>query len=233
MKILFIGNSHTYMNDMPELVREMIENATGEACEVFMLAYPGKTLKWHIAEEYFSERFNILHGGYDYCVIQERAHPMPPEEETAAYASRIVGLCKKAGTVPVIFETWAEKAKPENQEAMNRRYRNLAANHGILLAPVGEIWSSAQAELQSRSGTDLYNTDGAHASAAGIFLIAMALTKAMTGKLPSPDFLKTYDFTLPGKKWIPVNENIQDEIAAVSHEAAETIRKYVNGVCSV
>ena len=39
MKILFIGNSHTYMNDMPELTREMIENATGESCEVFMLAY--------------------------------------------------------------------------------------------------------------------------------------------------------------------------------------------------
>lgn len=130
MKILFIGNSHTYMNDMPELVREMIGNVTGDPCEVFMLAYPGMTLKWHIDEEYFSERFSILHGGYDYCIIQERAHPMPPEEDTVAYASRIIELCRKANTVPVIFETWAEKAKPENQEAMNRRYRSLAENQG-------------------------------------------------------------------------------------------------------
>lgn len=74
MKILFIGNSHTYMNDMPELTREMIENATGESCEVFMLAYSGRSLKWHMGEEYFSERFNILHGRYDYCIIQEQAH---------------------------------------------------------------------------------------------------------------------------------------------------------------
>ena len=37
-KVLFIGNSHTYMNDMPELTRRMIEDTTGEACEVFALA---------------------------------------------------------------------------------------------------------------------------------------------------------------------------------------------------
>ena len=30
MRVLFIGNSHTYMNDMPQLVREMIENETRE-----------------------------------------------------------------------------------------------------------------------------------------------------------------------------------------------------------
>ena len=230
MKILFIGNSHTYMNDMPELVREIVENAAGEACEVFMLAYPGKTLKWHMAEEYFSERFSILHGGFDYCVIQERAHPMPEEAETVAYAARIAELCRKAGTVPVIFETWAEKAKPENQEAMNRRYRNLAESQGILLAPVGEIWTAAQAELQERFNADLYNTDGAHASAAGVWLIATVLTKVMTGKLPSPDFLKTYDFTLPGQKWIPVNENTADEVSAVSPEVAEIIRKYADAL---
>ena len=58
-KILFIGNSHTYMNDMPELVRRMVEDAAGEECQVFMLAYSGRSLKWYMDEEYFSERFNI------------------------------------------------------------------------------------------------------------------------------------------------------------------------------
>ncbi len=51
MRILFIGNSHTYMNDMPQLVREMIESATGEKCDVVMLAYSGRSLKWHMGEE--------------------------------------------------------------------------------------------------------------------------------------------------------------------------------------
>ena len=57
-KVLFIGNSHTYMNDMPEIFRQMMESATGESCDVFMLAYSARSLKWHMEEEYFSERFN-------------------------------------------------------------------------------------------------------------------------------------------------------------------------------
>ena len=104
-KILFIGNSHTYMNDMPRLAKEMMENAAGEPCEVFMLAYSGRPLKWHMEEEYFSVRFNILHGKYDYCIIQEQAHPMPPEKDTVKNAERIIDLCRKVDTVPVIVET--------------------------------------------------------------------------------------------------------------------------------
>ncbi|MBE5847773.1 MAG: hypothetical protein E7300_08875 [Lachnospiraceae bacterium] len=53
MKILFIGNSHTYMNDMPKLAGEMIENVTGEFCEVFMLAYSARSLKWHMGRSTF------------------------------------------------------------------------------------------------------------------------------------------------------------------------------------
>ena len=227
MKILFIGNSHTYMNDMPELVREMVESATGDVCEVFMLAYSGRSLKWHMNEEYFSERFAILYGGYDFCVIQEQAHPMPPEVDTLTYASKVIGLCKKTNTVPVIFETWAEKDKPEDQQEMNRRYRNIARDHGALLAPIGEIWSAAKVELQNLFGVDLYYADGAHASATGDYLIAMTLTKVITGKLPSADFLKTFDYSLPGSEWRHINEYIDDEVVHVSLQVAETIRKHI------
>ncbi len=228
MKILFIGNSHTYMNDMPQLVKEMVENVTGESCDVFMLAYSARSLKWHMGEEYFSERFNILHGKYDYCVIQEQAHPMTDEADTIEYAARIVEMCKKAGTVPVVFETWAEKAKPENQAEMNRRYHNLAKEQGALLAPIGEVWSKVAEDLKDVADADLYWQDGAHASALGAFVTAMVLTKTITGKLPSEDFSRSYDFTIPGENWFPVNENIEDEVVEISSDIAESVRKNVN-----
>ena len=57
MKILFIGNSHTYMNDMPELTRKMIEEATGDSCEVFMLAYSSRSLKWHSRGHEFESHY--------------------------------------------------------------------------------------------------------------------------------------------------------------------------------
>ena len=228
MKILFIGNSHTYMNDMPELARRMIEDASGENCDVFMLAYSGRSLKWHIETEYFSERFNILRGNYDCCVIQEQAHPLPPEEDTIAAFARLDELCKKAGTTPVLFETWAEKAMPEHQEEMNRRYRSLAEKHGCPLAPIGEVWAKALPELD-RLGSDLYFRDGEHASPLGDYLIAMTLTKAMTGKLPDPGFLNALDFTVPGR-FFPLQEDVDKEERNVSKEEAEIIRRCVESV---
>ena len=217
------------MNDMPELAREMIENATGQTCEVTMLAYPGRSLRWHMAEEYFSERFNILYGQYDYCVIQEQAHPMTDEADTVMFASQIIDLCKKVNTVPVIFETWAEKIKPENQQEMNRRYRKLAEETGALLAPIGEVWTAAMAELPCTPEADLYFRDGEHASAVGDYLIAMVLTKVMTRKLPDPGFLSALDFIGEGDFWIPVKDPAE-EAAEVSPEIASVIKKYTEKI---
>lgn len=226
MKVLFIGNSHTYMNDMPELARRMIESATGESCTVSMLAYSGRSLKWHMEDEYFSERFNILHGGYDYCIIQEQAHPMPDEQDTISNAARIIELCKRAGTKPVIFETWAEKKKPENQVEMNRRYQSFSETQKALLAPIGEVWSKTMKELADL-GVDLYFRDGEHASAVGDYLVAMVLTRTITGKLPAEGFLQAFDFTIPDSSWIPVKENVEEENITLSKDVAAVIRRYV------
>ena len=222
-KILFIGNSHTYMNDMPELVRQMMEMTTGEPCETFMLAYSGRSLKWHMEQEYFSERFNILHGGFDYCVIQEQAHPMTSEEDTEKYAGRIIELCRTAHTVPVIFETWAEKKKPENQAEMNRRYRKIAEKYDLLLAPVGEVWEKAGAALRDISGADLYFRDGQHASPIGDYLAALVIVKTITGKLPENPLLKALDFSLPGDNWLPVKENSEDETVYLPEDIVAAI----------
>ena len=229
-KILFIGNSHTYMNDMPELFSLMFEDATGEPCEVFMLAYSGRSLKWHMEEEYFSERFNILHGGYDYCVIQEQAHPMPLEKDTVKYAGKIIELCRQAGTEPVIFETWARAKRPASQAAMNRRYREISKAYKVLLAPVGEVWEKAKAALKDIPDSNLSYRDGAHASAVGDYLIAMVLTKTITGKLPKKNFLTSFDFSFPDDKWTHVKENIEDEKVQIPAEIAVIIRKCVEGI---
>ena len=61
MRVLFVGNSHTYFNDMPALFGRMCAELTGERPEVTMLAYSGRSLAWH-REEYFALRFALLHG---------------------------------------------------------------------------------------------------------------------------------------------------------------------------
>ena len=226
-KILFIGNSHTYMNDMPELTRQMIENITKEECEVFMLAYSARTLKWHMEEEYFSERFNILHGHYDYCIIQEYAHPLPDFEDTVKYTHEIIDLCKKVNTTPIIFETWAEKERPENQQEMNRRYRKIATDENITLAPVGEVWSNVSKEIKDITGADLYYKDGAHASALGDYLVSMVLAKTITGQLPDFSFKLAYDFTFPDDEWNHVKVDIDEANVIIPENLVRIIRSNI------
>lgn len=177
MKALFIGNSHTYFNDMPHLMALMCKKCADVLVDVTMLAYSGRTLQWH-TKEYFSLRFNLSYGGYDYCIIQQAAHPFPPEEETVPYAKEIIKLCREVGTIPVLYLPWAEKTKPENQRRLTETYEKLAAETGALLAPVGRIWQSVQAQ---RPDIALYWHDGEHASPYGDYLAAATFCALLTG----------------------------------------------------
>ena len=55
--ILFIGNSHTYCNDLPLMVRQRAEEA-GYDCRVTMIAHGGWFLAQHAEEP--DVRFNRL-----------------------------------------------------------------------------------------------------------------------------------------------------------------------------
>lgn len=178
MKVLFIGNSHTYFNDMPHLFAEMCETLNGERAEVTMLAFSNRTLQWH-CEEYFSVRFALLYGGYDYCVIQQFGHPMPPVEETEPPLEKLIRLCESVGTKPVLYMTWAKRSEPEQAKKISAVYRALAEKYHTLLAPMAELFAAVQAECPE---IELYWADGSHASPYGDYLIAATLAATVTGK---------------------------------------------------
>ena len=66
LRILFIGNSHTYFNDMPIMVARRFRE-DGYDCEVTMIAHGGWFLEQHAQEP--EVRFNILYVHYDYVVL--------------------------------------------------------------------------------------------------------------------------------------------------------------------
>ena len=178
LKVLFIGNSHTYFNDMPHLFAGMCEALTGERTDVTMLAFSNRTLAWH-CEEYFSVRFALLYGGYDYCVIQQFGHPVPPVTETEPPLARLVGMCRQVGTKPVLYMTWAKKDEPENAAMISGIYRPLAVEYNMLLAPMAEVFDALRIEHPE---INLYWHDGSHASPYGDYLIAATLASLLTGE---------------------------------------------------
>ena len=161
IRILFIGNSHTFVNDLPHTVAVMAEE-NGLQADVTMIAHGGWYLKQHTAEP--DVPFNIQYGHYDYVVLQEHSHPFDHLEYYEEAMKTLAGWIHAAGSVPVIFGTWSTKREPEKQEYMNETNRRLAAENHTLLAPVGEGWWTVQTSCPEM---DLYWQDGEHASPAG------------------------------------------------------------------
>ena len=166
LKILFIGNSHTYYNDMPQMVRQRASE-DGYDCHVTMLAHGGWFLSQHAEEP--EPRFNILFGGYDYVVLQEHTHPFAPREQYLSAVKTLTAWIREAGSTPVIYETWAKKTELEVQTYMDRLHREAAEENGALLAPAGRLWWDY---IKSHPEAELFYTDGAHASPDGSRLAA-------------------------------------------------------------
>lgn len=161
LRILFIGNSHTYYNDMPAMVARRFREE-GENCEVTMIAHGGWYLEQHALEP--DVRFNILYGNYDYVVLQEHAHPFGPEDKLFEAVSRMGEWMREAGSRPVIYMTWAQKDDEKSQPVMTAAHREAAKRIEALLAPVGELWWEKR---KKDPQTEMYGPDGAHASKDG------------------------------------------------------------------
>ena len=172
MKILFIGNSHTYYNDMPHifagLCRERHVNV-----DVTMLAHGGKGWDFHLDEP--EVKFNIFHGGYDAVVLQHVAHPMGDLSVMDLCGRQLIQWVKEAGARPILYMTWTKKADGESaQESMSSAYRKLQQETGCELAPVGEKWWEFHRE---HPDVELYDGDGQHASPAGSRLAASVIAE--------------------------------------------------------
>ena len=173
LRILFIGNSHTYVNDLPAIAAKMFREK-GYDCEVTMIAHGGWFLEQHVQEP--DVRFNILYGNYDYVVLQEHAHPFGPEEKFFNAVRKIQEWVKEAGCKTVIYMTWAQKSEEHVQARMTKAHEEIASEIGALVAPVGEVWWK---HIHEHPEQELYYTDGQHASLAGSTLAAGCIVETI------------------------------------------------------
>lgn len=161
LRLLFIGNSHTYYNDMPVTVKKLAEEDQYD-CQVTMIARGAWYLEQHVQEP--ETRFNILYGEYDYVVLQEYAHPFGPEEKLFRAVEELDEWVIKSRAKTVLYMPWAAKEEPEAQQAMTDAYETLARELGVLLAPVGKEWWIYK---KANPSVELYAADGRHASEYG------------------------------------------------------------------
>jgi hypothetical protein len=180
-RFLFMGNSHTYFHDMPEMFRRMCREGGYCEAEVFMLAQPGVTYGWHLAKE-TELRFALLYGDYDVLVLQQAAHsPCPSREETLRDGQELARLARNCGVEPVQIIPWAEKAKPEHQQEIYEIYGELIRRTGMRPIPIGNVFERA---AETDGIPDLYWEDGEHGSPWGSYAAAAVLYAALSGRTP-------------------------------------------------
>lgn len=178
MKYLFIGNSHTYYNDMPHLFAQLAQTVDPDV-HVTMLTRGGMGFPYHADGE--EAPFNIRYGKYDYVILQHVAHPMGDIGEMFRAGKQLIALAKESGATPLLYMTWAAEGDEEYQPTMSGAYRQLARETETLLIPAGEVWQAARKALPH---VDLFYKDRRHASPAGSKLIAATAFAAIFDALP-------------------------------------------------
>lgn len=177
MKVLFIGNSHTYYNDMPATFEKICKD-NGEEVEVTMLARPDFGWEDHVISA--DVRFNLVHGHYDVVVLQHKVNPQGDLALMEDAGKRLIELVVLSGARPVLFMPWAAEADGEaGQEIIRSAYRKLQIMTGADLAPVGEVWWQFHAMCPD---VELYDNDGEHASKAGSSIAAITIAETVLGR---------------------------------------------------
>ena len=173
-RILFIGNSLTYVNDLPGLVAALADER-GLKVEWEMAARGGYRFSQHVASPDTLKK--IKAGNWDYVVLQEQSQ-LPAfsraqvKRDVFPYAKKLCAAIR--ATSPwvniVFYETMAEK-NGGMQTKLNQSYSDMAKANKAALAPVGELWADVRAD---RPALDLY-ADDTHPNLTGSYLVALVI----------------------------------------------------------
>ena len=176
MRLLFLGNSHTYYNDMPFLAAELLR-AGGDAVEVAMLTRGGQSLAGHLQNE--QTRFNLLYGGWDLCLAQEVTSEFPPQEDYLRGVEAVKALCDAGGCRLALYMNFESPRDTPPLSAMRPSVLAAAERFRLPVARAGEAFARA---AQVCPDIDLYGPDRHHASPAGSYLVALSVLRGVFGR---------------------------------------------------
>jgi hypothetical protein len=180
VRVLFVGNSYTYVNDLPKMLAELAR-AGGQAPLAHDRETPGGcTLEKHWKDGKAAHK--IQAGPWDYVVLQEHSlRPLTDRRLMFDYAARLDGEVKKAKAKTLLYQTWARQDTPEKQPELSRAYLDLGRELKADVVPVGAAWERA---LKEGAGPALHSQDRSHPSKAGTYLAACVFYGVIYGKSP-------------------------------------------------
>jgi len=188
---LFIGNGHTFHNDVPEMFESMAR-AGGYSVSADMAAHGGWTLLDHAQSVETTQK--IRSTDWDYVVLQEQSDvPSFSSSRDQEMFPAIRGLYDEIsakGAETILFMTWGHRdgslaegvgGYGAESAAIEAAYVMIGDELGISIAPVGVAWWNA---MQGSSSLNLWLDDDNHATEEGSYLAASVLYHAIFGQSP-------------------------------------------------
>jgi hypothetical protein len=210
--ILFIGNSLTYANDLPEMVRQL-SAADERELQVAMVAGPNMAVVDHTMGQSDAPA-RIAGGQWDFVVLQQG--PTPPgmcRDTLIIAAMRLAPRIYEAGGRPVLWLPWARRTAPQSLGPAAESATLAARAVGGAVVPIGIAWRDA---LAADASLPLYGGDGYHPAPAGSLLAALTVYDRLVGRdvrSLSPDALRMIGGTTLTTAGIQV-------LAAAAHAAS-------------
>jgi len=210
LHILFIGNSLTYVNNLPAILEALADSTHEPMLETRTVAKPDYSLEDHWNDG--DARAAISKGGWNVVVLQQG--PSSLESSRALllqYAKAFADPIRNVGARPALYQVWPTADRAMDFARANESYRLAAEAVQGILFPVGEAWLAAQ---QRDRNIPLYAFDGLHPSVEGSYLAALVMHATLYGRSPVglPPKLRLRDGT---------TSSVAPSVAAVLQAAAE------------
>lgn len=182
MRILFLGNSFTFFNDLPQMIAELLDAEVGRSLR------GGAYLFQHLdpADELYAQTHKFLtEEKWDYVVLQDQSQgPITHPAEFQQAVRELSPLIRAAGAKPILYETWAYRegsdilastglSFEDMQQKLTEGYGAAARENDALLAPVGQAFAVA------RATTPIYCDDDYHPAEPGSRIAAQVFAEVI------------------------------------------------------
>ena len=183
-RILILGNSRTYYNGMPAMIRAMADSAKDpNLYEITVEALPGASFEslWGTPEAQ-----TLLHERWDDAILQSESRAQGTEALKTSfltYGPKLIGAIRLTSGAPRLVVNWNystelfDNGDPDGSgraaydRAIQDGTRLLGDRTGARLVNVGRLWSITRTDHPTIALT----SDGNHPSLAGSYLFALAL----------------------------------------------------------
>jgi hypothetical protein len=176
--VLFVGNSLTFVNDLPGTVAALGE-MSGDTIRVAASVGSNLALVDHLngASDAVAR---IQQGGWHFVVLQQGPSTVPINRDSLIlWTQWFDPFIKAVHATPALLMVWPESYRYAYFDEVRKSYQQAAQAVGGVFIPAGAGWLQAWADDET---LPLYGPDGYHPSALGTYVAALVIYERVTGK---------------------------------------------------